>query len=244
MKSISVEFRKLKSSKIFLPILILPLLSIIMGSINYYGNIGILEKEWTSLWTQVYLFYGTIFFPVLNGIICAYIWNGEHVHGNIKLLLTSPNGYGNIIMSKTIVALVLNIITQVYFLILFMVSGSLFQFHSAFPFTLLIWMVISSLYSIANIALQLYLSLKIKSFAVPVAISLVLSFLSMVGSTLAKLPFLQNVFASTAVTLAMNHYPEIDLTASNYIWMTICSVILFIVFSQLQKRTLKRQFEN
>ncbi|MDO5715315.1 MAG: ABC transporter permease [Tissierellia bacterium] len=73
MKIVSCEFLKLKKSGVFLPLLVIPLISILFGGFNYYNNIEILTREWYSLWTQIYFFYGIFFFPVIIGVICSYL---------------------------------------------------------------------------------------------------------------------------------------------------------------------------
>ncbi|MBM7855327.1 hypothetical protein JOC37_001720 [Desulfohalotomaculum tongense] len=72
-KSISAEWLKLRHSRIWLVLITLPIISVLLGSINYHFNQGVLQNEWYSLWTQVSLFYGEFFLPILIAICCAYI---------------------------------------------------------------------------------------------------------------------------------------------------------------------------
>lgn len=241
MKLLKVEFKKLKNSKIFLVMALLPLISILYGCINYYANIEILKKEWISLWTQVYLFYGMFFFPCLSAIFSAYVWNGEHKHDNFKLLLTAPVSKMKIILTKMTLVFLLNIVTQIYFVLLFLIAGNIFKFKAEFPINILYWLFIAVLFSIANISLQNFLSLKIKSFAIPVGIALVIAVGSMFVATLEKLGFLQYIFSSTSITLAMNHYPEIMYNVKDFIIMRTYTLIIAFLFTLLQKIELNRK---
>lgn len=57
-RSISAEWLKLRHSRIGLVIAVLPIISMLIGSANFYLNQGALQNGWYSLWTQVSLFYG------------------------------------------------------------------------------------------------------------------------------------------------------------------------------------------
>ncbi len=62
-RCISVELMKLRRSRIWLILMILPIISVLIGSVNFYLNQGVLKYEWYSLWSQVSLFYGEFFYP-------------------------------------------------------------------------------------------------------------------------------------------------------------------------------------
>ena len=62
MNLIRIEFMKLKKSNIWTSAVIIPMISVFLGSGNYYLNREILKSEWYSLWTQVSLFYGFFFY--------------------------------------------------------------------------------------------------------------------------------------------------------------------------------------
>ncbi|RVU55557.1 ABC transporter permease [Anaerosphaera multitolerans] len=245
MRVLSAEFKKLKGSKIVIPMLLLPLFSVIFGSINYYGNLEVLQSEWVSLWTQTYLFYGFIFFPVLSAVYCAYSWNGEHRHNNFKLLLTAPVSHSKLLLSKISVVFFLNLFTQLYFIALFLIAGSTFNFKSEFPADFIYWLIVATIFSLVNISVQNFLSLKIKSFAIPVGLSLLIAMVSLLGSMASysseSLKFLEYCFPSASLTVAMNHYPKILYTFKEFIVMGILSLIVFIIFYGLQKRELMRK---
>lgn len=239
------EWKKLKGSKIFLPIFLLPLFSVVFGSLNYLGNVEILKKEWISLWTQVYLFYGMFFLPALIGIICAYVWNGEHKNGNMKLLQGSTQPIGKIVMVKMLVALSLIFLVQSLLFLFYTISGFLIHFESGLPIKLFYYLVLATLLSISLVGMQSYLSLKIKSFAIPVAVALVFSFMGTM--TMGKvmdgwsLGILEYIFPLSSITRAMNYYPEEIYGVGDFIQMFVMALILLALFYILQINSLKKQ---
>ena len=74
MNLIRIEFMKLKKSNIWTSAVIIPMISVFLGSGNYYLNREILKSEWYSLWTQVSLFYGFFFYTITIAIIFGE-WN-------------------------------------------------------------------------------------------------------------------------------------------------------------------------
>ena len=114
---IKSELIKLKKSYIFIPMIVLPILSIIVGDANFYLNQEVLSKEWYSLWTQVGLFYGDFFYPVTIGICAAYLCRMEYTNKNWSKVFPLPLKVQHIIISKLIV---LSIITFIIHCVLFL----------------------------------------------------------------------------------------------------------------------------
>lgn len=159
MSLLHIEWMKLKRSKIWLPILILPFFSIAYGSINYSANREILQSQWISLWTRVYLFYGSFFYPCLIALICAFIWHSEHKQGGVKLLLTSGTPLYKILFAKMVVANLVAFLAQAYFMLGFFIAGQFFHFSMPFPKVFIPWLLVITLFS------SLYVSIsKIKEF--------------------------------------------------------------------------------
>ncbi len=242
-KLIKLELIKLKSISLFLSLLIIPLLSVIFGSINYYMNISILTNEWISLWTQVYMIYGLIFLPVLLGITVSFIWQSEHKKSAFKIILTSPAKENDIIFAKIMVSFLVILLTQLYFFSLYFISGTIFDFVSTFPFKLFVYLIITSIFLLPIISFIGYVGIKINSFVLPVGISLLLSISSLVLVSQNILKILQKIAASTKITIAMNHYPEMNISLSDWLLMTIFSVLIFYAFYILQVHSLKTKFK-
>lgn len=240
MKLLYTEFLKMKNSNVLIPIVLLPVLSVVFGTINYAGNIEILKKEWISLWTQVYLFYGLFFLPGLIGIVCSYQWSCEHSNGNIKLLLTSTKPLGKIILSKMMVAMIIILATQSLLFLFYFISGSFFAFKTTIPVMLIKYLVFVTVLSISIVSMQMYISLKIKNFAIPVVVAIIYSFIGMLLTAKMKMKIFSYLFSMSTITSEMNKYPEINFQGIEYMFMFIISLIISLVFLALQRKSLKK----
>ena len=119
---LKIEFKKLKLFSLLSTVLIIPLLANIFGTINYLLNQEVLKNKWESLWTQTSLFYFMFFIIPLISIIVSSLWSVEHKAG-LKLIRTSPKKNINFIMAKSFIAFIIIAFTQIYFLLLFVLSG-------------------------------------------------------------------------------------------------------------------------
>src|SRR5690625_3501454 len=102
-RSISAEWLKLRNSRIGLVLIVLPIIIVLIGSVNFYLNQDALQNGWYSLWSQVGLFYGEFFFPILIAICCAYICRLEHHNRNCNIIMVIPISVSSIFFSKLIV---------------------------------------------------------------------------------------------------------------------------------------------
>ena len=169
---IKTEQMKLKHSHLWLVFLALPLLPTVLGAGNYVNNIGILKSEWYSLWTQHSLFYANFFYGPLIAIYCSYIWRVEHLNYNWNSLMTMPTAERDIFLAKLFLALRCTVILQLWVGVLFAISGKLVGLQGLPPLEILLWLLRGSLGGMVTAALQLVLSMVIRSFALPIAIAL------------------------------------------------------------------------
>ena len=63
------ERLKLRRSPVWLAFLILPMFPAFFGSVNLLNNLGLLQLDWTHLWTQHSLFSSYFFYPALTGAV-------------------------------------------------------------------------------------------------------------------------------------------------------------------------------
>ena len=235
MNLIRLEFLKLKQSKIYLPLIGLPLFAVIFGSINFSYNQAILQREWVSLWTQVFLFYGSFFYPFVVVLCLAFIWRQEHRHHGIRLLLSAAYSEGQIILAKIMTAFIVICLSQLWFILLYFSAGSLFNFESAMPLGIAGWLGWVTLFSVVMMCIQSYLSLRFDSFAIPVAISLATGILSFFLASQQRIEILSYLFVSAKLSLAMNNqYPNIDVSGAEWFKMIATSLLIFVLFYYLQ----------
>lgn len=173
IRTLQAERMKLRHSPVWLAFLILPILPAVMGTFNYLQNVGILQDQWYSLWTQHTLFTCYFFLPALIGVYCSYLCRLEHTNHNWNTVMTAPVPIAYIYFSKLVVASVMVLLTQVWIGVLFVISGKLCGFPASFPPELPEWLLWGAIGGIVICALQLCVSLVIRSFAVPVGIALI-----------------------------------------------------------------------
>ncbi|MCI1966444.1 MAG: ABC transporter permease [Oscillospiraceae bacterium] len=172
-RTFRAEQMKMQHSPVWLAFFIFPILPVVMGTFNYLQNVDILQDAWYSLWTQHTLFTCYFFFPPLIGVYCSYLCRLEHLNHNWNAVMTAPVPVADLYFSKLISASMMVLLTQVWNGILFIISGKLCGLNAPIPTELAGWLLCGALGGIVICALQLCLSLFIRSFAVPVGIALI-----------------------------------------------------------------------
>ena len=90
LRCLKAELQKCRRSPVWLAFVLLPVFPAILGTVNYLGNIEILDNAWYSLWSQHTLFSSMFFLPALLGVFCAWQWRLEHADHNWNRFLTAP----------------------------------------------------------------------------------------------------------------------------------------------------------
>lgn len=173
MRTIRAEWLKLRRSPMWPVFLILPVLPAVMGTFNYLGNLGILRQQWYDLWSQHTIFSADFFLPAMIGAYCSYLWWLENRNHNWNSAMTAPVPVFCLYFSKLLFAGAAVAAAQAETGILFFVSGKLAGVSGQVPPMLLRWLLLGTAAGVAVCAVQLFLSLVIRSFAVPVGIAFV-----------------------------------------------------------------------
>ena len=169
---VRMEGRKLRHSWLWLVFMVIPVIPAVMGGGNYMMNQEALQAEWYSLWTQCSLFYSNFFYGPLVALYCSYIWRVEHLNYNWNSLMTMPVAERDIFLAKLLLALRCTVALQLWVGVLFTLSGKLVGLPGLPPGEIFFWLLRGSLGGMVTAALQLVLSMMIRSFAVPIAIAL------------------------------------------------------------------------
>lgn len=172
-RCIRAENRKLHASPIWILFFLLPILSAAYGTVNYLGNLSLLGVSWYALWTQHTLFYSLFFFPAMVAIYASYLWRLEHLGHNWNLIMASPVRPFALFFAKFIIVVKLVFLTQIFIFILYCFCGKLFADIPGWPpLDILAFLLRGVAGGLSVVALQLILSMFIRSFAVPIFISL------------------------------------------------------------------------
>lgn len=224
---IRTEFLKLKKSFVWLACFIIPIIPAIMGTANYMANLSILTGQWYALWTQHTLFYACFFFPPLISVYCAYLWRVENFGHNRNVLMTAPVPLSCIFLGKLTVTFLVTVITQLWMFLLFTVSGSLIGLPGLPPLQILGWCLRAALGGLVCAAAMLLLSMCIRSFALPIGLSLVLAIIGFLFS--AKGWGLYYPFSLISVGMNANTYDD-RLAGSMLPFFSVC-ILYLILFS-------------
>lgn len=230
IRSIRAEWLKIRRSRIVPVLAVLPVVSLLVGCFNFYFNRTVLQNGWYSLWTQVSLFYGEFFLPILIAICCAFVCRLEHNNRNWNMVLTSPLSVTSLFMAKLFIVGVLILAAQTFFVLMYWASGRLFAIPGDFPMETVAWSLRGWIASLSIASLQLGLSIRIRSFAAPIGIGLCAVFLGL-GMYVLKIGML---FPHSLLTIGMGVLSQKGLTPAGngaFLFMNGLFILLFAVWS-------------
>lgn len=236
LKCIKTEATKLRHSYLWLVFLAVPVLPTMMGTGNYKMNLGLLTEGWYSLWTQQSLFYASFFYGPLIALYCSYTWRIEHLNYNWNHLMTMPVPERDIFGGKLILAMGCTVGLQLWIWILYILAGKLSGLPGLPELPIFFWLLRGSLGGLAVTALQLVLSMMIRSFAVPIALALLGSVAGMLLSSGGYGLF----WPYSLMTMGMNANDSSD-RLSNLGGFLLSTALFFLLFTVLGIVRLKRQ---
>lgn len=228
LRCLRAENRKLHASPIWILFFLLPVISAAYGTVNYLGNLGILSASWYALWTQHTLFYSLFFFPTLVAIYASYLWRLEHLGHNWNLIMAAPVPPFALFLAKFFVVVKLVLLTQCWIFLLYCLCGKVFATLPGWPpITLFVFLLRGALGGLSVIALQLLLSMLIRSFAVPI-------FIALFGGIIGMLATSQDVglfWPYALMQYGMNSNKSEDMLSGNlFPFFAACLLWLAVLF--------------
>ncbi len=237
-RCICAENRKLHASPIWVMFFVLPIISAAYGTFNYLQNLDILKDGWYSLWTQHTLFYASFFFPAMVAVYAAYLWRLEHLGHNWNLIMAAPVKSIDLFLSKFIIVTKLAILTHMFVFMLYYLCGRLFAHLSGWPpVALPSFLLRGAIGALAVIAVQLLLSMIIRSFAVPV-------FLGLIGGIAGILMGAKGhplLWPYSLMQLGMNANKSEDIIAGQYFQFFASCIIWLAALLLLTRFLLKKR---
>lgn len=237
-KLIKAERLKLKRSPLWLAFLFMPVIPALLGTLNYMANIEILQSEWFSLWTQHTLFMCYFFLPIMIGIYSSYIMRQEENNRNWNKVLSMPVSRNLVFIAKLVQVFSMILFSEIWICTLFVISGKVIGLTSAIPWVkLMIWCLFGTLGGTVIAAIQLMISLFIKSFALPVGIAL--------GGGLSGLVFLAkhlgHIWPYSLMAYGMNSNAPQELLESGYVWFVVICIVYIVLFMTISSMILSRR---
>lgn len=225
-RCIRAENLKLRHSVIFLACILIPIIPAIMGTFNYLQNIDILKSEWYSLWTQHTLFYASLFYAPLIGIYCSYLWRLEHLNRNWNVLMSAPVSIPCMYFGKLFVILRVTLLTQLWVGVLYFICGKFAGLPGFFPAEIFYWLLRGTLAAIPIGALQLLLSMLIRSFSVPIGIALAGSVMGLLLSNKGYGLY----FPYSLMMAGMNSNKNTDALTGSTLSFLLSIILFFFIF--------------
>lgn len=238
LRLLKAERMKLKRSPIWLAFIIVPIIPAVLGTLNYLGNIEILQSQWFSLWTQHTLFTDFFFLPIMLGVYCSYIMHEEEINHNWNKVLTMPVSRSTVFLSKIITAGSMLLLSLIWICALFVISGKIVGMTAPVPWgQILLWLVFGCLGGMVIVSAQLLVSLFIRSFALPVGIAF--------GGGLSGLVFLAkhlgHIYPYSLMAYGMNANSPQQMAESGYGQFVVMCVVYIVLFVAIGSLILKKR---
>lgn len=188
------------------------------------------SQVWQQLWLQTGLFYGYFFFPILIAICASYLWRLEHTNHNWNSLMTTPVPRSTIFIAKLVVLAKSILAAQVLLMVFIIIVGKVvFRFEQPIPINMLWWLFMGWFSALSVGAVQLYLSMRIRSFAVPVGLAVCLS----IGGLAFHIAGLSEMFPYSQIILGLSSQDEvlpID-SITTLVPMVLVYTVLFVILA-------------
>lgn len=233
INAIRAENLKSRHSNMWVAVLILPLLTAAIGAIIYGINASANLYDgavWQQLWLQTGLFYGYFFFPILIAICASYLWRLEHTNHNWNSLMTTPVSRSTIFIAKLVVLAKSILAAQVLLMVFIIIVGKVvFRFEQPLPINMLWWLFMGWFSALSVGAVQLYLSMRIRSFAVPVGLAVCLS----IGGLAFHIAGFSEMFPYSQIILGLSSQDEmlpID-SITTLVPMVLVYTVLFVILA-------------
>lgn len=168
------EALKLKRSWVWVICLIIPLLSVTLGALNFARNQEQLDSGWISLSSQAGLFYALIFFSVGSAVILSTIWRPDLNKSNWNAVLCSYKKPWAIFAIKALLGAALIVFMHLVFLMLTIATAWALGVKDIELFTVARDSLVVIIAAFPLAVFQSLLSFLLRSYAWPIAVCLVL----------------------------------------------------------------------
>lgn len=167
---LAVEVLKLRRSSVWVVAVILPVLAVVSGSVNYMMNRSQLSHGWGSLTSQVFIFYGLFFCSLGIALLASASWRPEHRGTSWNAMRTTEHSPVAVAAAKTLVLTAPVTAMQITVILLTWAVGACLGLGIAPPSAFVAECLLAVLAAQPLIAVQSLLSMRMRSFAAPVAV--------------------------------------------------------------------------
>lgn len=168
---LAAEAIKLRRSSAWVVAVLLPLLAVITGTVNFIMNRESFEG-WISLSSQITLFYSMMFCSLGIALLASTVWRVGHRGTSWNAMRTTSHSPTAVALAKTLVILVPVLAMQGVLLTLAWLAGiAVAGLGPAIPTAFVASGLLATLGALPLVAVQSLLSMLMRSFAAPVAVA-------------------------------------------------------------------------
>jgi len=240
INAICAENLKSRHSNIWVAVVILPLLTAMIGAIIYGINASVNLYDgavWQQLWLQTGLFYGYFFFPILIAICASYLWRLEHTNHNWNSLMTTPISRSTVFVAKLVILAKSIFIAQALLMLFILIVGKfIYHFTQPVPVNMVWWLFMGWFSALSVGTVQLYLSMRIRSFAVPIGLAVCLS----IAGLAFYIAGLSSMFPYSQIILGLSSQEKvlpIDSVATLVPMVILYTMAFIVLATQHLKKT-------
>lgn len=240
---IRFEFKKIRKSAIPIILILFNLVGTLLGTMMFALNRKYLVDgtEALILWGQTVFYASQIFTPILIGTICSISCQFEENHKNWQRLLTIPIKPSRIVLAKIASLSVVMAISQLLVLCFYLLSAVVLKvsFVSFLP-DFLLWSMTGWLATITIISIQIFISIGLKNFSVPILISAALAIAGLMTLFIGN--NLYTIFPYAQVVLGLRARALVSFALPDLACFLILNGIYIFLFYCLSIWQLKRRF--
>ncbi|MGG3572510.1 ABC transporter permease [Bacillus gobiensis] len=177
LKSLQLEWYKVRKSKILLLIWLGPMIALMVG-LSGSNEMG--TSPWHEALMYISMVYGLLFLPLFTGILAGSICRYEHQNNSWKQMLTLPVTRSTVFWSKYVLVLFVVAFLHIMVFAVFWIAGTAAGYTEPFPVETIAKSMIGSLIAVFPIAaLLLWVGIAWTSFAAPFALNVIFTLPSM-----------------------------------------------------------------
>ena len=234
------EFKKIKKSAIPITLIFFNLVGSLLGAMIYALNRKVLLDG-----TQARVLWGqTVFYSSQRGvfgIICSISCQFEESNKNWQRLLSIPVKANRIILSKITSLSLVMAISQLIVLLFYIISALVLKVPFAnYLLDFLLWSITGWIATITIVTIQIFLSIRLKNFAVPILISAILAIAGLMTLFIGQGLF--SIFPYAQIAVGDRARSLVPFTLSEFILFLVVNGAYIFVFYTLAVRQLKKRF--
>lgn len=239
---IRFEIKKILHSSVPVFLFIFNFIGTLMGTLLFALNRKQLidGTESLILWGQTLFYASQLFSPILIGIICSVSCQFEEKQNNWQRLLTFPLSPRQIVHAKFVSITLVSLVSQVIVLLLFFISALVLRVPLVSFSLFLSWSVTGWIGTFSIIALQLFLSIRLKQFSVPILLAAVGSILGLLSLFISQQLFTLFPYAQLAVGIRARSLVSFELP--ELLTFLLINTVYTVLALQLAQRCLRKRF--